>query len=160
MGQFLSLRPLRRLRSVPMLLFFPFQHIVLSPLPPPLSNHSSLLPRFQDWSHSIKILRMALALCSRTHLHHHPRTATIHWRARWASPTGPLHMIPLRGEADYPTITLSLSLDPRRRLPLLQMEMNPMTATQSTTEFFFSHHYLLMTKKEQVERFLTDGVWL
>lgn len=108
------------------ILIFSFSPFLLSPV------GSFLLPRFQGWSHPIKMLRMDLGppLCSRTH-RHHPRTATILWRARWASPTGQLHMIPLRGEVDYQIITPALSLDPRRRLPHHPMAMNPTTATQS-----------------------------
>ena len=99
------------------------------------SASSFLPPRFQGWSRPIKMLNMdrALTLCSRTR-HHRPKTSTIRWRARWASLIGRLHMIPLRGEIDYPIITLPLSLVPLRLLHRHQKETNPTTATQSKTQ--------------------------
>ena len=112
----------------PLLLFF------LSYLSFLLSNYSSLLPRFQDSNHPIKILRMDLGPppCSRTRLHR-LKTATTRWRARWDFLTGQLPMMPLRWEVDYLIITRAINLGRLRRLPRHQMEMSPMTATQSKT---------------------------
>lgn len=100
-----------------------------------LPYHSSHLHRSQDLSHPIRMHRtdQAQPPCSRTR-HCLPKTATIHWRARWASPIGRLLTTLLRGEIDYPTITPALSLVLLRLPPLHQMEMNPTTATQSKSD--------------------------